>query len=185
VGATQPISNFFGDQPTINALNMMGLSADTFGNHNFDYGQEYLRTMLIPLSQFPYLAANVVYPNDTYPPEWKPSHIFEFDGFKLGVIGYTLTELPQLIFPGYLDPFIIKDPATTVNAGGGQVAHQDGPSAIIAVGHLGADGGTVTSLISAEPADRVYQPLQGVDAVIGSLPYNISLQRMAYWWSKT
>ena len=67
VGATQPISNFFGDKPTIEALNMMGLSADTLGNHNFDRGSEYLRTELIPLATYPYLAANAVYPDGTLP----------------------------------------------------------------------------------------------------------------------
>ena len=98
VGATPPISNFFGDKPTIEALNMMGLSADTLGNHNFDRGSEYLRTELIPLANYPYLAANVVYPDGRFPPEWKASDVFEFDGFKLGVVGYTLhrATLPDL-----------------------------------------------------------------------------------------
>jgi len=80
---------------------MMGLSADTLGNHNFDRGSMYLRTELIPLAAHPYLGANAVFGTTLKtPPEWKPSHVFSFDGFKLGVVGYTLTELPQLIFPG-------------------------------------------------------------------------------------
>jgi 2',3'-cyclic-nucleotide 2'-phosphodiesterase (5'-nucleotidase family) len=167
VGATQPISNFFGDQPTIFALNMMGLSADTLGNHNFDYGQDYLRTMLIPLAQYPHLAANVVYPNGKLPPEWKPSYVFEFDGFKLGVIGYTLTELPSLIFPGYLDPFVIKDPVATVNAEAAKLRSKGKLNAIIAVGHLGADGGSLTSPDPATPLMQFASKLTGVDAVIG------------------
>ena len=47
--------------------------------------------------------------------DWEPSTIHNFNGFKLGIVGYTLPELPTLIFPGYLYPFIIKDPVTTVN----------------------------------------------------------------------
>ena len=54
-------------------LNRMGVSADTLGNHNFDRGSAYLRSDLIPVAQFPYLAANVRYPNGTLPPEWKAS----------------------------------------------------------------------------------------------------------------
>ena len=60
VGASPPISNFFGDKPTMTTLNMLGMSADTLGNHNFDSGSNYLRTQLIPLAQFPYLAAPIV-----------------------------------------------------------------------------------------------------------------------------
>ena len=52
-GATPPISHFFGDKPTINLMNMMGFTSDGLGNHNFDYGQEYLRTELIPLGKLP------------------------------------------------------------------------------------------------------------------------------------
>ena len=168
VGATQPISNFFGDTPTIEVLNMMGLTADTFGNHNFDYGSQYLRTTLIPLSQFPYLAANVVY-QDTgkLPAEWKAFHIFEFDGFKVGVIGYTLTELPQLIFPGYLDPFKVIDPASTVNQYAAQIRSRNKVNTVVAVGHLGAEGGTVTNPNLTSPLMTFANGLTGVDAVIG------------------
>lgn len=169
VGATQPISNFFGDTPTINVLNMLGLSADTFGNHNFDYGSEYLRTTLIPLSQFPYLAANVVY-QDTgkLPADWKAFHIFEFDGFRVGVVGYTLTELPQLIFPGYLDPFKVTDPAEAVNRYAAQIRSKSKINAVVAVGHLGADGGTVTNPDPVlSPLITFTKQLKGVDAVIG------------------
>ncbi|MEJ2353644.1 MAG: alkaline phosphatase family protein, partial [Anaerolineales bacterium] len=48
-GATPPISSFFGDKPTVEIMNMMGFTSDGLGNHNFDAGQEYLRTELIPL----------------------------------------------------------------------------------------------------------------------------------------
>lgn len=167
VGATPPISNFFGDQPTIHALNMMGLSADTLGNHNFDRGQEYLRTVLIPLSNFPYLAASIVYPDGKYPPEWKPSHVFQFEGFKLGVIGYTLTELPSLIFPGYLDPFVVTDPVAAVNAEAANLRSKGKLNAIIAVGHIGADPTASTVTSPQDPLLGFANSLVGVDAVVG------------------
>ena len=59
-GATPPISNFFGDKPTVEIMNMMGFASDGLGTHNFDRGQTYLRTQLIPLANFPFLSANVV-----------------------------------------------------------------------------------------------------------------------------
>jgi 2',3'-cyclic-nucleotide 2'-phosphodiesterase (5'-nucleotidase family) len=175
-GATQPISSFFGDRPTIEALNMMGLTADTLGNHNFDSGQQYLRTVLIAMSNFPYLAANVVYPNGKFPPEWKAYQIFDFDGFKLGVIGYTLTELPSLIFPGNLDPFVVTDPVAAVNNYAATIRSKSKVNAVLAVGHLGASGGTVTSPTLLPPGTSPLMDfasgLNGVDAVIGGHTHN-------------
>jgi 2',3'-cyclic-nucleotide 2'-phosphodiesterase (5'-nucleotidase family)/predicted AlkP superfamily phosphohydrolase/phosphomutase len=165
VGASPPISNFFGDTPTMLVANMMGLTADTLGNHSFDRGSTYLRDTLIPLANFPYLAANVVYPNGKYPPEWMPSKVFNFAGFKLGVIGYTLPELPELIFPGYLDPFIVTDPATAINAEAARLRSKGAVNAIIAVGHEGGDG-TNTYAPTGELIDLA-NSLVGVDAVFG------------------
>lgn len=168
-GATQPISNFFGDLPTIFALNDIGLTADTFGNHSFDYGSTYLRTVLIPAADYPFLASNVVYQTTgKLPPEWKAFQIFDFDGFRLGVIGYTLPELASLIFPGYLDPFKVTDPVAAVNAAAATLRSKNKLNAIIAVGHLGADGGTVTNPDPGmSPLLTFTNQLQGVDAVIG------------------
>ena len=59
IGATPPISAFFGDKPTIEAMNMMGFKLDGLGNHNFDRGQQYFRDEIVPLANFDYLSANV------------------------------------------------------------------------------------------------------------------------------
>ena len=68
VGATPPISAFFGDTPTIEHMNLMGFQIDGLGNHNFDKGSAYLRNTLIPLADFPYVSANVVDANGKTPP---------------------------------------------------------------------------------------------------------------------
>jgi 2',3'-cyclic-nucleotide 2'-phosphodiesterase (5'-nucleotidase family) len=168
VGATPPISNSFGDKPTMTTLNLLGLDADTLGNHNFDRGSEYLRTELIPLADFPYLSANTVFADTgKYPPEWKASQVFQFNGFKLGVIGYTLPELPQLIFPGYLDPFKVTDPAAAINAEAARLHHKYGVNAVIAVGHLGGDGTDITQPLPTSPLIQLANSLNGVDAVFG------------------
>lgn len=56
VGATPPISSFFGDEPAIRTMNMMGVNADTFGDHNFDGGIEHLQS-LINIAEFPFVVA--------------------------------------------------------------------------------------------------------------------------------
>ncbi len=166
VGASPPISNFFGDKPTMTVLNMLGMSADTLGNHNFDRGAAYLRTELIPLAEFPYLSANTVYAsNGKLPKEWKASQVFNFHGFKLGVVGYTLPELATLIFPGYLDPFTVTDPAAAINAEAAKLRSKGSVNAVIAVGHVGGDGTDTFNPTGAlvDLADS----LTGVSAVLG------------------
>jgi len=168
-GATPPISNFFGDVPAVVSMNMMGFDADSLGNHEFDRGQEYLRTVLIPASDHPYLNANVVYPDTNKPPaEWTPSTIFQFNGFKLGVVGYTLTEIPELVFPGNVDPFIITDPAQAINKEVNKLRSRGRVNAIVAIGHIGATGG-VPPLSADETSALVAlaDAVDHVDAVFG------------------
>ncbi len=171
VGATPPISNFFGDIPTIELMNLMGFSADGLGNHNFDRGQTYLRNTLIPLASFPYLSANIVDPaTGKTPSEWKPSWVFDFGGFKLGVVGYSNKDLTSLIFPGNLDPFVVTDPVAAVNAEAAKLRAK-GIRAIVALGHEGATAGTLTNPTGPliDLADGIARsggrPI--VDAVIG------------------
>ena len=75
VGATPPISAFFGDVPTIEVMNMMGIDVDGLGNHNFDRGQDYLRHTLIPLADYPFVSANIVDAAGNTPAEWSPSPV--------------------------------------------------------------------------------------------------------------
>ncbi len=168
VGASPAISNAFGDKPTMTVLNMLGLSADTLGNHNFDRGSVYLRTQLIPLAQFPYLSANTVFASGGgYPAEWKPSEVFNFNGFKLGVVGFTLPELSTLIFPGNLDPFVVTDPKTAINNEAVKLMSKGSLNAVVAVGHEGVDLDSAGNVVPPSELLTLADGLQGVDVVLG------------------
>ena len=164
VGATPPISSFFGDTPTIEAMNMMGFSADGLGNHNFDKGQAYLRNTLIPLATYPFVSANIVDVAGKTPAEWSPSTVFSFDGFKLGLIGFSNADLPTLISPSALPPFHVEPPLPAVNAEAAKLKAQ-GVNAIVAMGHEGATAGTLTS--PTGPLVALADVVTNVDAVIG------------------
>ena len=107
-GATPPISNFFEDRPGVDAMNLMGFDVEALGNHTFDRGEAFLRSVLIPRFNGQMLSANVVYPDDTTPPEWAKSKVFTVNGVKLGVVGFTTEATPSLLFPGKLGPFVVK-----------------------------------------------------------------------------
>ncbi|HLB45730.1 MAG TPA: 5'-nucleotidase C-terminal domain-containing protein [Anaerolineales bacterium] len=166
VGATPPISSFFGDMPTIEIMNLIGFTADGLGNHNFDRGEAYLRNTLIPLAQFPYLSSNIVFTGTTNtPPEWSKSIVFNtFQGGKLAVIGFSNPDISELTFPGALGPFQVTDPVAAVNAEAARLK-QKKVGLIVAVGHLGATSGTLVS--PNGPLITLADNVTNVDAVIG------------------
>jgi 2',3'-cyclic-nucleotide 2'-phosphodiesterase (5'-nucleotidase family)/predicted AlkP superfamily phosphohydrolase/phosphomutase len=164
VGATPPISSFFGDTPTIELMNMMGFSADGLGNHNFDKGSAYLRNTLIPLADFPYLSSNIVDAQGRTPAEWSPSTVFSFAGVKLGLVGFSNEDIPSLIFPGGLDPFHVEARLSRVQAEVNRL-RTNGVNTIVVMGHDGATAGTLTN--PTGPLIDLANALTGVDAVIG------------------
>jgi 2',3'-cyclic-nucleotide 2'-phosphodiesterase (5'-nucleotidase family) len=163
VGATPPISGLFEDRPTVELMNLMGFSADGVGNHNFDAGYEFFIDELVPLADFPYLSANIV-PAGSVAPGWQPSAVFNFEGFKLGVVGFSNADLETLIFPGNLGPFEVTSPLTAVNAEAAKLKASK-VDAIVALGHEGATAGTPTS--PTGPLIDLSDGVVGVDAVIG------------------
>jgi len=119
VGATPPISNSFGDTPTMEVMNMMGIDIDGLGNHNFDRGADYLRNTLIPIANFPYVSSNVVDAAGNTPAEWSKSYVFDVGhGVKVGFVGFTNDDASTLTKPGSFDPFPVPlgNPIDSVNA---------------------------------------------------------------------
>ena len=164
VGATPPISAFFGDTPTIDLMNLMGIDADGLGNHNFDKGQAYLRNTLIPLANFPYVSANVVDAAGKTPAQWKPSVTFDVDGGKLGLVGFTNEDAPTLVFPNAFSPFTVAARLPKVQAEV-DALRRKGAKVVVVMGHDGATAGTLTE--PTGPIVDLADQLKDVDALIG------------------
>ena len=109
IGASPLLSALFHDEPTIEAMNQMGLDLTSVGNHEFDEGVTELLRMqnggcrpdngchgrdAFGGADFGYLAANVVY-KDTGKPIFPPYAIRKFGGIKVGFIGMTLEGTPE------------------------------------------------------------------------------------------
>jgi 2',3'-cyclic-nucleotide 2'-phosphodiesterase (5'-nucleotidase family)/predicted AlkP superfamily phosphohydrolase/phosphomutase len=167
IGATPPISAFFGDKPTIELMNLMGFDLDGLGNHNFDRGEQYFRNEIVPLAAFDYLSANIVDDAGRTPAEWSKSKVFTFEpGLRLGVVGFSNPDIPELTKPGSLGPFHVEDPLVAVNDEAGRIARlRNDVSAIVAIGHLGATAGTLTD--PTGPLVDLADGVRNVDVVIG------------------
>src|SRR6185436_2913581 len=104
--------------------------------------------------------------NGNTPAEWSKSHVFDFGhGIKVGFVGFTNDDAPTLTKPGAFDPFVVPlgNPTDAVNAEAARI--EEGTDAIVAMGHYGATGGTLTNPTGplADLADNV----SNVDVVVG------------------
>jgi 5'-nucleotidase len=150
IGASPFLSAMFHDEPTIEALSMMGLEVASVGNHEFDEGKDELLRMQnggchpvdkcqgphpFPGAKFHYLAAST-FDSKTGKTIFPPYEIREFDGIPVAFIGLTLKGTPDIVAPTGVTGLEFKDEAETVNA---QVAELKarGVEAIVVLIHEG------------------------------------------------
>jgi 5'-nucleotidase len=144
-GATPPLSGFFGDEPAVMAMNLMGIQADTFGNHNFDGGLVRLQR-LIDLATFPYISSNLANLDDNLTGVVSPYQIVSIGGVDVALIGITNPDAPDLSFPGALGTMTVSDPIEAAIAARA-AAYAAGARVFVVFAHLGAttfDAGTGT-----------------------------------------
>jgi 2',3'-cyclic-nucleotide 2'-phosphodiesterase (5'-nucleotidase family) len=135
-GATPPISSFFEDRPAVDAMNMMGISADTFGNHNFDRGVAHLASQ-VERAQFPFVAVNLT--NLDVLPGVESWHMFDVNGVDVAVIGIVNEEAPTLVFPGAFGPIEITDSVKSANKAAA-AARKAGADVVVVLTHKGIRG---------------------------------------------
>jgi 2',3'-cyclic-nucleotide 2'-phosphodiesterase (5'-nucleotidase family) len=146
-GASPPLSNFFEEVPAVLAMRMMGFDVDTFGNHNFDRGIGHLQQMIdlaaaSPSSQpgepFRYVSANLRNRDDNLTGV-EDFEIFEVGGVKVGVVGITNPEAPELVFPGNFGTIEPTDPVSAANRAKAR-ARRAGAKVLVAITHMGVTG---------------------------------------------
>jgi 5'-nucleotidase len=129
-GASPLLSGLFHDEPTIEAMNQLGLDFEGVGNHDFDEGIPELHRMqdggCHPVdgcqdgdgfagASFEFLAANVRNAT-THETVFPPYGIKEFGGVKIAFIGVTLKGTPEIVSPKAIAGYEFLDEADTVNA---------------------------------------------------------------------
>ncbi|MGJ7915832.1 bifunctional metallophosphatase/5'-nucleotidase [Massilia sp. LXY-6] len=132
VGASPAMSSMFADEPSIEAMNRMGLVASSLGNHEFDQGsKELLRQQhggcdsprpgkACQLSKdfrgagFTYLATNVVdaQTGKNLVPGWR---IVDVKGVKVGLVGAVLKDTPSVAVASAIKGLSFLDEAESIN----------------------------------------------------------------------
>lgn len=131
VGASPALSSMWADEPTIAAMNMLGLTATSVGNHEFDHGQvELLRQQhggcattrpeackyapMYPGARFTYLAANVI-DHATGKPFMPAYRIEESHGVRIALIGTVLKNTASVALASGIAGLDFIDEADAVN----------------------------------------------------------------------
>jgi 5'-nucleotidase len=114
VGATPLVSALFDDEPTVDAMNALGLEFTSVGNHEFDHGSAHLLA-LQRRARFQWLAANVVdtASSRTLLPAYATKR---FRGVEMAFIGMTLRGTPAIVSAGGVAGLAFRDEAQTANA---------------------------------------------------------------------
>ena len=177
IGASPLLSAAFHDEPTIEAMNKIGLDLNAVGNHEFDEGTTELKRMqeggcheeaqLDPPrscvfgkfkgAKFGFLAANVVR-ESTGRPLFAPYAIKKFDGVKVGFIGMTLEGTPDIVSAAGIAGYDFLDEADTANRYARELRWRHGVKAIVVLLH---EGGTPTPFAGIN-ACNVSQPIQDI-----------------------
>jgi 5'-nucleotidase len=156
ISASPTLSAWFHDEPSIEALSLMGLEASSVGNHEFDKSPAELLRMqnggchapdgcsgprLFSGAKFHYLSANVVV-GATGKTLFAPYYVKSFDGVAVAFIGLTLQETPAIVTRSGTAGLEFRDEAQTVNALIPQLEAQ-GVHAFVVLIHQGGttDGG--------------------------------------------
>jgi 5'-nucleotidase len=132
VGASPALSSMWADEPSLVAMNRMGLVASALGNHEFDQGaKELLRQQhggcdsprpakACQLNKdfkgagFSYLATNVVdeATGKNLVPGWR---IVDVKGIKVGLIGAVLQDVPSVAVGSAIKGLSFLDEAGSIN----------------------------------------------------------------------
>jgi 5'-nucleotidase len=157
VGASPLVSALFRDEPTIEAMNAIGVDLNALGNHEFDRGTAELERLVgggchagdgspaascagaqgrFPGARFPMVAANVR--RDDGRPLVPASVVREVGGVRVAFVGAVLRATPTVVVPSGVAGLRFEDEADAINR---EVAalKARGIEAIVAVIH---EGGT-------------------------------------------
>ncbi|MEA2575116.1 MAG: 2,3-cyclic-nucleotide 2-phosphodiesterase / 3-nucleotidase / 5-nucleotidase [Chloroflexia bacterium] len=145
VGATPPNSAFLNDDPTINAMNLLGFTASATGNHEFDKGVAGFQRVS-GLAKFSYLADNIIDESTGKLASWaKPYITVQENGIEVGIIGAANPETPLVTSPAGIKGYRWVDPVAPTNQYVKELTAK-GIRTIIVVYHQGSTKGDFDSL---------------------------------------
>lgn len=164
-------SNLTYGAPVTDMMKAMGVVASAVGNHEFDWGREYIAKWAED-GNFTYLASNIYEKSTNEPVEWaKPYMVVEQGGLKIGLIGLahpdtlTLTKAEHVSGLEFRDPVVAAQEWIDFLKAG--KAEEGTPDVIIAVTHLDSKQDYDTLEITGTAADLA-NGVTGLDGIVSA-----------------
>ncbi|BFV57860.1 bifunctional metallophosphatase/5'-nucleotidase [Kitasatospora sp. CMC57] len=188
VGASPLVSALFHDEPTIEAMNKIGLDVTSVGNHEFDEGSKellrlqnggchptdgcYEKGRKFRGADFEYLAANVT-DEKTGRPILKPYWVKNVHGVRVGFIGATLEGTPNIVTAEGVKGLKFGDEVETINKYAKELKRQ-GVDSIVALIHEGGYPASSTYNYDCGAAGQgisgpIVDIAKGLDPAIGAI----------------
>ncbi|KKB10457.1 2', 3'-cyclic nucleotide 2'-phosphodiesterase [Devosia geojensis] len=163
--------------PVVAAMNVLGYDAATLGNHEFNYGLEFLDKALTG-AEFPFVSANLVrgtelgddpLADDTY---FEPYRIIEkelTDGagathtIRIGVIGFLPPQILTWDATHLTGKVVVRDIVETAAAYAARI-REEGADIVVALSHSGIAGGE--HVPGMENASLQLAAVEGIDVVL-------------------
>ncbi|MGN0186889.1 MAG: bifunctional metallophosphatase/5'-nucleotidase [Paludibacteraceae bacterium] len=160
-----PYFNMFDGRLEIEAYNLMGYEATTFGNHEFDKGIDTLAAR-VRQAQFPYICCNYDVSGTSLDGLTQPYVVFDKQGLRVGVLGLGVD--PQgLILADNFGGVRYTDPIEAANRYAAVLRHDEQCDFVIALSHLGfAEPGSISdSLVAVNSTD--------IDLIVGGHTHEV------------
>lgn len=179
VGASPLLSGLFHDEPTIEAMNKLGLDVTSVGNHEFDEGRAELTRLqkggchpkdgcfeegkTFPGADFPYLTANVT-DDRTGKPLLKPYTVWQHKGVRIGFIGVTLEGTPDIVSADGVKGLKFHDEVATINTYAKELERKGVKSVVALIHEGGAPASTSYNYDcdSPGPGDGISGPIAAI-----------------------
>lgn len=155
VGGSPPISSMWADEPSLKALDLMGMRFSVVGNHELDHGKAELQRQVDGGCQsaraeqacqfdkqyqgagFPYISANLM-DKQTGKTLFPGYHIEQAHGAKIAFVGATLRSVASYVSAKSMDGLYAIDEAEAINALLPELRKQQ-VDAVVAVIHQGGE----------------------------------------------
>jgi 5'-nucleotidase len=158
IGGSPFLSALFRDEPTVDAMDLLGLDVATVGNHEFDEGVDELHRVIDGGACHPedgcldgdgwngsdadWLAANVV-DRATQQPILAPYEIRRVKGVKIGIIGLVLDETPTIVSAAGISTVQFLDEVETIDRYAAELREQGVESIVVSLHEGGSAGNDV------------------------------------------
>lgn len=162
--------------PMIRLLNRLGCDGMVVGNHEFNYGFDWLQSCR-RASKFPWLAANVLGPDGR--PIFEPVLRVERGGRRLAILALTTPQVPRWEAPRHIEGLTFLDATETAREWVPRLRAE--ADAVVVAAHMGwtgvTDGGIELPNPPENDIERLLREVPGIDALLMAHTHELVSER--------